>query len=122
MTVAIIMIIIRYLDIIKRDNLYFHKYNHPFDPDAIKHPTEEQNRQNMTLSLSGNCMNEGCCNPGQTYNKSIKKCVTSTVRESMETMNMSPYRTGDVVEVNSGASSPDALTSFHPNSLIVKFI
>tara|TARA_B000000557_G_scaffold46446_1_gene35099 strand:+ start:3008 stop:3892 length:885 start_codon:yes stop_codon:yes gene_type:complete len=112
MTSALIMIIIRYLDIIKRDNLYFHKYDHPFDPDAIKHPTEEQNRQNMTLSLSGNCMNEGCCNPGQTYNKSIKKCVTSTVKESMETMNMSPYRTGDVVEVNSAAASPDAYDKF----------
>ena len=96
--VALIMIIIRYLDIMKRDNLYFHKYNHPFDPDAIKHPTNDENKKNMALSLSGNCLNEGCCNPGQKYNASIKKCVTDTTRESMSTMGMSAYRTGDVVE------------------------
>ncbi len=74
--VAFIMIIIRYLDIVKRDNLYFGKYKFPFDPSKFK---DSDIGGDVKVAGGTACMNEDCCTAGQTYDPAIAKCVSSVV-------------------------------------------
>ncbi len=97
--IAFIMIVIKYLDIIKRDNLYFGKYKFPFDASKFK---DSDTGGDVKLAGGTACMNEDCCTAGQTYDPAIAKCVSSVVtsQESFTSPAMIQVDSTKTVELN----------------------
>lgn len=75
--IGAIMILIRYLDIRRRDNLYFGKYKFPFDPDKFKDSSDAKG--DIKVAGAAGCFNENCCTAGQSFDNTLGKCVTSVV-------------------------------------------
>ena len=75
--VGFIMVMIRYFDIKRRDNLYFGKYKFPFDPDKFKDSSDAKG--DIKVAGAAGCFNEDCCTAGQSFDTTLGKCVTSVV-------------------------------------------
>tara|TARA_B100000214_G_C23920980_1_gene606030 strand:+ start:179 stop:1084 length:906 start_codon:yes stop_codon:yes gene_type:complete len=125
--VAIVGIIVltRLLDIQKRDNLYFQKYDFPFDPTKLGHPKEGTGSGGNIGVASGTsvCANSDCCSSGQTFNTAIGKCVNAVplVKESFIG---SPYLTIDeskTVDIGYSNEVKGCDTRYNQNGNFSKF-
>ena len=75
--IGFIMVMIRYFDIKRRDNLYFGKFKFPFDPDKFKDSGDAKG--DIKVAGAAGCFNEDCCTAGQSFDTTLGKCVTSVV-------------------------------------------
>lgn len=124
--ISAIIILTKYFDIRKRDNLYFQKYNFPFDPSKIGHPNTNSgpSRGNVGVaSATSVCANEDCCSSGLTFNSAIGKCVNAVplVQESFVS---SPYLTVDeskTVDIGYSGEVKGCDTRFNQNQHYSKF-
>lgn len=84
---AIVVIVLKVWDIMRRDNMVFSEYKFPFNPTNVNlNATGNDLDQPIKIDMSLSCAGEDCCPKGNTYgtvwDATNKQCVTPSYKEN----------------------------------------
>jgi len=73
---------LRFLSIIRRDNMNYQAYDWPFNEGAAPSSSTNEEDDPWKSDKIGSCIAEACCSDGQTYDESLDQCIGNSTVES----------------------------------------
>ena len=76
---------LRFLSIIRRDNMNYQSYDWPFNAGAAPSSSTNEEEDPWKSNNIGSCIAEACCSDGQTYDATLDKCIGNSTVETTTT-------------------------------------
>ncbi len=97
----------RFLSIIRRDNMNYQAYDWPFNPGAAPSSSTNEEDDPWKSDNIGSCIAEACCSDGQTYDESLDQCIGNSTVESTTESFITESMVNDVLTKGSNKYKTD---------------
>lgn len=115
----------KFMDISKRDNMDFDQYDRTYQTKPTTEYVPEPpaaKTDSSSWNFGFGCIDNGCCSTGMEYDKTVRKCVTSTDKKNVEAfVNIVPMPYEDSLDILTRTPQASVVNPFLTNKQYAKY-